>query len=157
MKKPLIISGVVLLAVAAGVGVFYGYKKLHSKSTSASPITAEAATQEPAKPEVAKRAGEYVAYDPAKLAEASDGKVVLFFNAKWSKTCKMLDSDFKASVAKFPNNFTIMSVDYDKNYALRKQYAVPFEDTFVQVDAAGAMVNRWSGSETLDEVVALAR
>ena len=157
MKKVLLIVGAIVLALLIGVGGFLAWKKFHSKpATNPSQNTAQA-SKEPEKLAVPKRPGEYAAYDPAKLAQATDGKVVLFFNAKWSKTCKMLDTDFKTNVAKFPNNFTILNVDYDKNYALRKQYQVPFEDTFVQVDAGGAMVNRWSGSEDLSEVVALAK
>lgn len=147
-----------MLAVLIGVGAFWGWKKLQSKKTTnvAEAPAAQTVSKEQ-KQEVAKRPGEYVPYDAAKLAEASDGKVILFFCAKWSKTCKMLDSDFKANTAKFPNNFTILYVDYDKSAALKKQYQVPFEDTFVQVDAGGAMINKWSGSEDLAEVIALAK
>ena len=49
------------------------------------------------------------------------------------------------------------SVDYDKNAVLRKTYDVPFENTFVQVDAEGNIVNRWSGSEDMSEIIALAK
>ncbi len=147
-----------MLAVLIGVGSYFGWKKLQSKKSTKVAV-APAAQAEPVeqKSEVSKRPGEYTLYDPAKLAQASDGKVILFFCAKWSKTCKMLDNDFKTNTAKIPNNFTIMYVDYDKSAALKKQYQVPFEDTFVQVDAGGAMINKWSGSEDLAEVVALAK
>jgi uncharacterized protein (DUF849 family) len=158
MKKGLIIMSLIVIAVAAGVGSYYGYKKLRSKPVVKQETnTAEASSQETAKPNVIKRPGEYATYDTAKLAQASDGKVILFFNAKWSKTSKMLDADFKKNVSKFPSNFTILSVDYDKSAALKKQYQVPFENTFVQVDAGGAMINKWSGSETLEEVVAYSK
>lgn len=157
-KKVVIIVSLIVIAIAAGAGGYFGWRKLRTKPTKPDQSgIAQASEQEPEKVEVAKRPGEYTVYDPAKFTQATDGKVVLFFNAKWSKTSKMLDADFKANVAKIPNNLTILSVDYDKNFVLRKQYQVPFENTFVQVDASGAMVNRWSGSETLDEIVALAR
>ncbi|MFO0862997.1 MAG: thioredoxin family protein [Candidatus Saccharibacteria bacterium] len=158
MKKTLIGVGIIMLAILIGVGAFIGWKKLYVKKLTnvATANTTQTVAPEQ-KQEVAKRPGEYAPYDVAKLAEASDGKVILFFCAKWSKTCKMLDNDFKANVAKFPNNFTILYVDYDKSTALKKQYQVPFEDTFVQVDAGGAMINKWSGSEDLAEVVALAK
>lgn len=156
MKKLLVIVGIAIVALATSGGGYYGWKKLRSEPTDNKTITAQANT-EPAQPEAAKRAGEYAAYDVAKLAQATDGKVILFFNARWSKTCKMLDAELKANTAKLPNNFTILSVDYDKNSALRKKYQVPFEDTFVQVDAAGTMVNRWSGSEDMNEIISLAK
>jgi thiol-disulfide isomerase/thioredoxin len=89
------------------------------------------------------------------LAKASDGKVVLFFNAKWCSTCKQIDKDLKT--AKIPDNLTILSVDYDKNIAMRKKYQVPFENSYVQVDQNGTIVNSWSGSEDLAEIVALAK
>ncbi len=159
MKKVFIASGVIILAIIIGVGAFVGWKKLQQKKNVTNVAKAPSTQASPVeqKTEVAKRAGEYVPYDATKLAQANDGKVILFFCAKWSKTCKMLDNDFKTNVAKFPNNFTILYVDYDKSAALKKQYQVPFEDTFVQVDAQGKMINRWSGSEDLAEVIALAK
>lgn len=157
MKKGLIIMSIVVIAIAAGVGGYYGYKKLRSKPTASNQSSTAQASTEESKPEIAKRAGEYAPYDVSKLAQATDGKVILFFNAKWSKTCKMLDAELKANTTKLPNNFTVLSVDYDKNSALRKKYQVPFEDTFVQVDAAGTMLNRWSGSEDMNEIISLAK
>ncbi len=158
MKKLLICSGVIILAILIGVGAFVGWKKLQKKNvTNVAKAPSTQASPVEQKTEIAKRPGEYVPYEAAKLAQASDGKVVLFFCAKWSKTCKMLDNDFKTNTTKIPNNFTILYVDYDKSAALKKQYQVPFEDTFVQVDAGGAMINKWSGSEDLAEVIALAK
>lgn len=154
----IIVAGI-LIAVAAGVG---GYLYWKSKNTTApvqtESISTEAEQAEEVKePEVVKRAGAIEIYDPAKLAQAKDGKVIIWFCAKWSSTCKMMDKDLRAAVAKFPSNFTILTADYDKSGALKKQYQVPFENTYVQVDAGGAMINRWSGSETLEEIVALAK
>ena len=40
---------------------------------------------------------------------------------------------------------------------MRKKYQVPFENSYVQVDQNGAIVNSWSGSEDLAEIVALAK
>jgi len=156
LKKKVLIVLIILFIIASAGGLLL-YKKLH-RSKAVTPAAAQG-SQTVASPqkEVSKRPGSYVAYDPAVLAQASDGKVVLFFNAKWSSTCKQLDQALKSNVSKLPSNFTIMSVDYDKNYALKKKYSVPFEDTFVQVDPSGDMVNRWSGSEDMSEIVALAK
>ncbi|MBA3679224.1 hypothetical protein H0W80_03500 [Candidatus Saccharibacteria bacterium] len=157
MKKVLIIFVVILgIGLLAGGG-YFGYKKWVVKKN---PQATQQASQqqnsaEPNQEKVVKRQGTYEQYDPAKFILATDGKVVLFFNAKWSATSKQLDKDFKNT--KLPDNFTVMSVDYDKNALLRKKYTVPFENTFVQVDAQGTMINRWSGSEDVSEVIALTK
>ncbi len=158
MKRALVVIGIVILVVVVAVAGVFGYKKWQSnkKAKQQFQIAQSNPTQSQEKqPETVKRAGAYVAYDPALFSQASDGKVVLFFNAKWCGTCKQLDKDLKAT--KLPDNLTIMNVDYDKNAVLRKKYSVPFEDTFVQVDAAGVMLNRWSGSEDVAEVIALTK
>ncbi len=160
-KKIVATIGLVLLIALVACGV-YGYQKWQQKKLNESKV----ATQQNQKAElqnapvqetVIKRAGSYEAYDPAKFVLAKDGKVVLFFNASWSKTSKQLDKELKDNTARLPNNFTIMSVDYNKNTVLRKKYNVPFENTFVQVDENGVAVNSWSGSEDMAEIVALAK
>jgi len=158
MKRVLVIIIIAILAAAIIVSGYFGYKKWQSNKLAKQQVQVSqtGTEQQQEKPvEAVKRAGAYVAYDPVLFTQASDGKVVLFFNAKWCNTCKQLDKELKA--AKLPDNLTIMNVDYDKNSVLRKKYSVPFENTFVQVDAAGVMVNRWSGSEDVAEIVALTK
>lgn len=158
-KRILLVVGVAIFILLIAVASVYGYKKLKSNnSTSSQAIqTKQEQQSQTEETKTQKRAGTYEAYDESKLALASDGKVVLFFNAKWSKTSKQLDKELKENSSKLPNNFTVLSVDYDKNYALRKKYKVPFENTFVQVDVNGEVVNSWSGSEDMAEVIALAK
>lgn len=157
-KKILLIVSLILFVIVIAIIAFYGYNKLKNKNSTKTQAT-QNQQEQPVQEEVKieKRAGTYETYDESKLALASDGKVVLFFNAKWSKTSKQLDKELKDNNSKLPNNFTVLSVDYDKNYALRKKYKVPFENTFVQVDANGEVVNSWSGSEDMAEVIALAK
>lgn len=159
MKKLIVISSIFVLIILTGVAGFFGYKQFNKNKTQNSLSTQEqnSKTTEPEPQKANKRPGSYEQYDESKLTLATDGKVVLFFNAKWSKTSKSLDKEFKDNADKLPDNFTILSVDYDKNYALRQKYHVPFENTFVQVDANGEVVNSWSGSEDMAEVVALAK
>lgn len=157
IKKVLLIVVAVILAGLLAVAGYFGYKRWIVKKPAETTQTVQSnqAQSEPEVPQTTKRPGSYIAYDPAQFSLASDGKVVLFFNAKWSQTSKLVDKDLKA--AKLPDNFTVMNVDYDKNAALRKKYGVPFENTFVQVDAAGVIVNRWSGSEDVTEIIALTK
>lgn len=160
-KKILVFAGLAIILIVLAVG-FFGYQKWRQKKLNESRV----ATQQNQKAELqsapvqeagTKRPGTYEAYDPAKFVLAKDGKVVLFFNASWSKTSKQLDKELKDNTSKLPNNFTIMSVDYNKNTALRKKYNVPFENTFVQVDENGVAVNSWSGSEDMAEIIAIAK
>ncbi|MCC7436258.1 thioredoxin family protein [Candidatus Nomurabacteria bacterium] len=97
--------------------------------------------------------GSYEIYSPEKLALANDGKVVLFFKASWCPTCKAVDADIKANLSSIPDNTNILTVDYDNSTDLKKKYGVTYQHTFVQVDATGNMIAKWSGSPTLASLV----
>ena len=101
-----------------------------------------------------KTAGQYVAYDASKLALAAKGPVVLFFHAGWCPSCKSVDAEVMARLNDIPANFTILKVDYDSSSELKKQYGVTYQHTFVQVDASGKMLKKWSGSASLADIVA---
>jgi thiol-disulfide isomerase/thioredoxin len=100
-----------------------------------------------------KGSGVYETYAPEKLARASEGPVVLFFRASWCPTCQAADKDIRASLTSIPGGVTILDVDYDASAALKKKYGVTYQHTFVQVDASGAQIAKWSGSRTLSEIV----
>jgi thiol-disulfide isomerase/thioredoxin len=94
-------------------------------------------------------AGSYEAYSPDKLARASDGDVVLFFRASWCPTCRAVDADIRAHLNDIPKGVTILDINYDDSTALKQKYGVTYQHTFVQVDAAGNQIVKWSGSPTL--------
>lgn len=98
-------------------------------------------------------AGSYEVYASEKLARAEKGDVVLFFRASWCPTCKTVDTDIKGHLAAIPSNLTILDVDYDTMTELKKKYGVTYQHTFVQVDASGKMLAKWSGSLTLTDLV----
>lgn len=92
----------------------------------------------------AKTPGSYQIYDSAKLALADSGAdVVLFFNAKWCPICRGVESELQSS--KIPDGLIILSVDYDTYNDLKKKYGVTYQHTFVQVDARGNLIAKWSG------------
>lgn len=104
---------------------------------------------------VAPAAGSYVdlaTYEQDPAAFAAAGDVVLFFNASWCPTCRTAVGNFTG--AAIPPELTVVSVDYDDNTALRQRYGVTVQHTFVQVDASGAAVNKWTGSTTAEQVLA---
>lgn len=92
----------------------------------------------------------YIDYSPTAVAEATtdQGKAVLFFHAAWCPTCKAAERDFLQNMSNLPENLTIIKVDYDSENELKKKYAVTYQHTFVQVDADGQEITRWSGGES---------
>lgn len=106
------------------------------------------------KDESMMKAGSYEAYAPEKVAMASaEHDVVLFFRASWCPTCKAVDADIKANLGNIPSGLSILDVDYDAATALKQKYGVTYQHTFVQVDANGKLVKKWSGSPTLAALV----
>lgn len=97
--------------------------------------------------------GSYEAYSPEKLALAASGKVVLFFHASWCPTCKGVDADIVAHVAQIPSGVHILKLDYDTTGPLKQKYGVTTQHTFVQVNAQGNLLSKWSGGDTLATVL----
>ena len=100
-----------------------------------------------------QKAGTYEVYSPEKLVKAEQGKVVLFFRASWCPTCRALDADIRAHLSSIPAGLTILDVNYDDSKALKQKYGVTYQHTFVQVDAQGIQLAKWSASPTLAELV----
>lgn len=100
----------------------------------------------------ATAAGSYGTYDAAKLAMATTGKVVLFFHAPWCPICVAIEKDVTANIGKIPNGVHILKVDYDTATELKKKYGVTYQHTFVQVDASGKMLKKWSNSTALADI-----
>ncbi|MES2953109.1 MAG: thioredoxin family protein [Patescibacteria group bacterium] len=103
---------------------------------------------------VVAKAGSYEAYAPTKLALAEKGDVVLFFFASWCPSCRGLAADIEKNLAAIPRDLTILKVEYDKEFELRKKYGVTYQHTLVQVNAKGDLIKKWSGSPTLARLVA---
>lgn len=98
--------------------------------------------------------GSYETYNASNVAMASaTHHVVLFFRASWCPTCIAVDKDIKANIKNIPSNLTILDVNYDNSADLKKKYGVTYQHTFVQVDAQGNLLKKWSGSPTLSSLV----
>lgn len=80
--------------------------------------------------------------DPAAHAGT---KVVYFFHASWCPSCRATDAAIGESG--IPDGLTVVKVDYDDATELRQRYGITQQHTFVQVDANGAEVATWTGSE----------
>lgn len=97
------------------------------------------------------RPGSYEAYEPAKFAYAENGTVVLFFHAAWCPTCRAANNNLAA--AAFPDGLTILKVDYDTSADLKRKYGITYQHTYVQVNAQGNLIKKWSRSTTLGEIL----
>ena len=97
--------------------------------------------------------GTYEAYAPQKIALASSSDVVLFFHAGWCPTCKALETNINAHLSDIPNGVHILKVNYDTESELKKKYGITYQHTFVQVDAQGNQIKKWSGSPTLNSLL----
>lgn len=92
------------------------------------------------------------AYDADRAKYQAAGDVVLFFNATWCPTCRAVVESLDADGV--PAGLTVVSVDFDTATDLRKQHGVTVQHTFVQVDATGEQLAKWTGSESGEAIAA---
>ena len=101
-----------------------------------------------------RSSGVYVPYDSALLEAGAGEQVVLFFHASWCPTCRALDQDINANLDAIPSEVTILKVEYDDAVALRQQYGVTTQHTFVSINQNGDELKQWSGSPRLADLLA---
>ena len=75
---------------------------------------------------------------------------VLFFHASWCPSCKALDANLLESGV---DNILLLKTDYDSQTALRQKYWVTTQHTFVQVDADGKQIAKWTGSSNIQDIL----
>lgn len=148
-KNAGIIIGVITLVVIVG-GV---YASMSSKDN----VMMKAEVQDTVmmdKSDTMMKAGSYEAYSADKIARAETGDVILFFHASWCPSCRGLNSSIESNLKSIPEAVTILKTDYDKETELKKKYGVTYQHTLVQVDKDGNMIKKWSGSSSLDNLLA---
>ncbi len=100
-------------------------------------------------------AGAYISladYESGKDMYDAAGDVVLFFNASWCPTCQETQKNLEGDPAAIPAGLTIVKVDYDDSDELKQKYGITTQHSFVQIDAAGNELAKWTGSSTADEI-----
>jgi thiol-disulfide isomerase/thioredoxin len=107
--------------------------------------------------EAGSQNGSYSDYSPDQISLAESGKVVLFFHASWCPTCRAADKSIASNIATIPDGVHILKVDYDSATDLRREYGVTTQHTFVQIDANGNFVTKFSGLRKVDDIVAQLR
>ncbi len=107
----------------------------------------------PAEPEPER--GVYQTYSESRVAAAPPGaQIVLFFWSERCATCQGLDEALHTTVDQMPSDVYIFRVDYERSLELRREFAVRGPHTLVEIDDFGNLVQRWSGSMTLDAILA---
>ena len=164
MKNKIIIGGVIALIVIVGAGRYY-YRTsiqegsyIHESREKVEENQDKNGSQD--KPEKEKSgasttphsAGIYEPYSADNFAKASTGKIVLFFHAGWCPECRALDADIIKRSKEIPADLTILKVDYDTATDLKQKYGVTYQNTFVQVDTHGTLIQKWSGASTLAQL-----
>ena len=141
-------------ALAASVAVAAaGCGSASTDATAQAKAPAAAQAEAPAAAATAT-AGSYIDfadYEANKDAYASSN-VVLFFNAAWCSTCKIVRDNIAADPTSIPADLTIVQVDFDSATELKRKHGVTVQHTFVQVDPAGNELAKWAGSLTAEEI-----
>lgn len=89
----------------------------------------------------------YLPYTPAAFDAAKGMQRVLFFHATWCPSCRATDADIVKNLARIPANVVIFRTDYDTQAALKKQYGITSQHTFVLVDGSGKALKKWAGGK----------
>lgn len=140
MNRKILIAIVIIVAVIAAGLAYVALNKDTSapaNNNETQDTTSTVPERENASPGNTAIAGAYVDYSPEKVANAS-GEKILFFHAPWCPQCRAAEKSIKE--ANLPDNLTIFKVDYDTNQALRQQYGVTLQTTFVKIDDKGNKV-----------------
>jgi thioredoxin 1 len=147
MKRTAVMTCLLLLA-ASGAAVGQSMMSTSSGSTDASSMMSSA-TADPkvgAELRAARSTGKKVIFTDMAAAQAlaAKGPVVLFFAADWCPYCQADLTDINANGSRL-KDITVVVLDYDKERAVKKQFGVTVQDTFVQIDAQGKKLAAWNG------------
>lgn len=152
-SKKTLVLGLVALVLIAVVVLFVNSTNMTKNTADENIVPVLETNTETGEAIEENLVGMYVPYDSAFLEKADKQAVVLFFRASWCPTCKALHEDIVANISNIPNKLVILDVDYDSYADLKEKYGVTVQHTLVQVDKDGNMLQKWSGSSNLGEVV----
>ncbi len=157
MKKPTIIFiGIVIIAVL-GISI---YTLPNNSSRSDAMMKKESSLEDNKMKDDKMTASRYVQYSKSALDDAAATRRVLFFYASWCPTCKPADVSFTQNESRIPEDVTVIRVNYndpetnEEEKDLATKYGVTYQHTFVQIDSAGNVVNKWNGGQ-IDELLSL--
>lgn len=88
---------------------------------------------------------QYVSYSAEALTAAAGKQKLLFFHAAWCPFCREAEADILKNGNQLPENLVIFKTDYDKESALKQEYSITYQHTFVLVDDDGNQLKKWNG------------
>jgi thiol-disulfide isomerase/thioredoxin len=120
------------------------------KPVSQAPAQAPAPAPQP-------KTGIYTPYSANLIANADSQPTVLFFHASWCPTCRAMEKDINDNINTLKaSGIQVLKVDYDTATALKKQYQVTAQSSYVKVDKNGAKIKSTQGITKLNELTAFA-
>lgn len=78
-------------------------------------------------------------------ALAEQGPAILYFHADWCPTCRATMVSFRGRWPEVQPGITLIIADYDSESALKAQYGVTYQNTYVQVGRNGEKLQIWNG------------
>ncbi|OLV18970.1 thioredoxin family protein [Deinococcus marmoris] len=124
------------------------YKTVSALAAALLLAAAGASATKPAEPKMMDaKTVHYMPYTKAAYDAASGMKRVLFFHATWCPNCRAADADILKKLDEIPADVVIFKTDYDKEVALKKQYGITAQHTFVLVDEGGKALKKWAGGK----------
>jgi thiol-disulfide isomerase/thioredoxin len=75
----------------------------------------------------------------------------LFFHATWCPVCQELKKNLNADLSVIPEGATILETDFDQETALKKEFGVTQQTTFVFFDANGEVTDTVN-NPTLEQI-----
>ncbi|HRC28221.1 MAG TPA: thioredoxin family protein [Candidatus Saccharimonas sp.] len=136
--KSLYVIGIVTAIIAIGATVVL----LQDKPAGAPQTTPLSTNVTPSSDSgVATATGRYVEYSERAVSTSGYTETILFFHAPWCPECRAYDTALSATP--LPTGIQILKVDYDSAAALRKQYGVVIQTTFVKITSTGEKISVW--------------
>ncbi len=88
------------------------------------------------------------------MSMAASKKVVLLFLATWCPTCQATYKDIQMNYGNIPADTVFVFVNYDKETALKAEFGITSQHTFVSLTPAGVKKNLWVGTMTVTDILA---
>lgn len=109
--------------------------------------------QDTMKEETTQSAGIYIDYESGKqyIADTSK-KVVLFFHASRCPNCKQAETDILKNKDMIDSNLVILKVDYDSSKALKQQYGITSQTSYVLVNSDATLNKKSVGLTSLQAI-----
>lgn len=77
-------------------------------------------------------------------ALAAKGKTVVFFFATWCPNCILTLTELQEKWSEIDPQITLVIADYDQETALKAEYGVTYQDTFVLLDKDAKSAKLWN-------------